>query len=158
MRASLPSRLFSLSGRLNVPEAFVLQMLLAWLGALLIYALSQGVDWRREIELRLATDALVGVGTLLLLTKRLHDHGWSGWWALLGLPLIPLAAYQSWRVTMLNPEVLTGNDPWWQMPATLLSIPLIVAIMGVFFVPGSSRDNRFGPSPRSAPSEPAHSS
>jgi uncharacterized membrane protein YhaH (DUF805 family) len=95
---------------------------------------------------------------LFLLTKRLHDHGWSGWWALVGLPVIPLTAYRSWRVTMLNPDVLTGQDPWWYMPATLLSLPLIIATLGVFFIPGSSRDNRYGPSPRGAPSERAPSS
>ena len=113
---------------------------------------------RREIEIRLAIEALVAVGTLFLLTKRFHDRGWSGWWALVGLPAIPLNAYRSWSVTTLNPDVLTGYDPWWYMPATLLSLPLIMATLGVFFIPGSSRDNRYGPSPRGAPSERAPSS
>ncbi|HEY6814296.1 MAG TPA: DUF805 domain-containing protein [Croceibacterium sp.] len=150
MLASLPARLFSLSGRLNVPEAFLLQMLVTGLGSALVFALSQGVDFRREVEVRLAIDALVGLGMFFLLTKRLHDHGWSGWWALLGLPLIPLDAYKSWRVTLLNPEVLTGQNPSWYMPATLLSMPLIVALLGVFLIPGGSQENRYGPSPRRA--------
>jgi uncharacterized membrane protein YhaH (DUF805 family) len=158
MRLSLRSRLFSLGGRLNVPEAFVLQMLFAGLETILTATLSQSTDWRREIELRLAIEALGGFAFLLLLTKRLHDHGWSGWWALVCLPLIPLGAYKSWRVTLLNPEVLTGHDLWWYTPASLLAVPFIIAALGVFFVPGSSRDNRFGPSPRRAPNEPAHSS
>ena len=154
MGPSLPARLFSLSGRLNVPEAFVLQLLVPGLGTVLIYALSDGADWQRGIEIRLAIDVLGGLGMLLLLTKRLHDHGWSGWWALFGLPTIPLNAYRSWQVTVLNPDVLTGHTPWWYMPATLLSMPLVIVILGVFFIPGSSQVNRYGPSPRRAPSEP----
>ena len=157
MSPSLASRLFSSSGRLTVPEAFVLQMLSGGLGSVLIHALSQGTDWQREIEIALVIDALGGFGLLFLLTKRLHDHGCSGWWALLGLPLIPLGAYRSWRVTLLNPEVLTGSEPWWYMPASLLAVPIVIATMGVFFIPGSSRDNRYGPSPRGEPNEPAHS-
>ena len=112
MQARLLSRLFSLSGRLNVPEAFALQLLLSGLGYTVIYVLSQGADWRRETEIRLIAEALCGLGLLFLVTKRLHDHGWSGWWAMLGLPVIPLGANRSWRVTLLNPDVLTGNDPW----------------------------------------------
>jgi uncharacterized membrane protein YhaH (DUF805 family) len=156
MRPDLLSRLFSLSGRLNVPEAFILQMLLGWLGYLLVWALTRDAGWQREIEMRMAGEAAVGLGTLFLLTKRLHDHGWSGWWALLSLPLIPLGVYRSWRVTALNPEVLTGHDPWWYVPASVVSVPILVVVLGVFFIPGSSNDNRFGPSPRRARDESVH--
>jgi Predicted membrane protein len=154
VRADLPARLFSLSGRLNVPEAFVLHLMLSALGAVLVWAATRDAGWQHEIWGKLVVQAIVALGGLVLLTKRLHDHGWSGWWALLGLPLIPLGLYRSWRVTLRNPDVLTGSpDPWWYLPAQLLSLPLIVLMLGVFFIPGSAQENRYGPSPRGSRDE-----
>src|SRR5690606_17703068 len=68
VRADLPARLFSLSGRLNVPEAFVLHLMLSALGAVLVWAATRDAGWQHEIWAELVVQAIVALGGLVLLT------------------------------------------------------------------------------------------
>ncbi len=87
--------------------------------------------------------AILMVGRLWLEMKRLHDLGWSGWWALVA-PVL-------WIASEAIPAV---HDMAPALPATLI----LAWFLFLALLPGNVGNNRFGPPPTSgfrliAPSE-----
>jgi uncharacterized membrane protein YhaH (DUF805 family) len=86
-----------------------------------------------------------------LSVRRLHDGGWSGWWALLALPGMAAGVWQDLQLLRNGPSILFAGTPLWeQLPLAALSLALLVMLLW--------RDdpdpNRYGPNPRYDPPEP----
>lgn len=153
---NLCARVFAFQGRLRAGEFFVLLLLIPTFVSLLAAPFKTGVDWQSDAMVGLTVGVCSSLIALLLFTKRLHDHDMSGWWALLGLPVVALQAYDRWRHTILNPDLFNYITPWWHVLAMLYAWFVVIAFMTIGFVPGKDADNRFGPSPRrKGESEPA---
>ena len=99
---------------------------------------------------------IIGGGILALLfasavTRRLHDVGLRGWWA-----LIPAALYTASGFVMLNWFAVGAGQQVEPSPlfmigwlATMLYNISVLALIAVLCIPGKKVENRFGP-----PSDP----
>lgn len=140
-------RIADYRGRSRRTELVALYVASMALNALLLLLL--GGPWLVPWEEK-AANAAVGAALLAptapLLVRRLHDTGWSGWWAMLGLPF---AVYELWRdaVVLSDPSGLTvpPEAPWWVAgPGLVVLIVLIVLLLGE----GEPGPNAYGPDPR----------
>ena len=80
-----------------------------------------------------------------LLVRRLHDQGKRGWWALLGLPALALAALEQWARLRKDYQPLAIEEPVFVGP---LAAAGVVALFILAVWPGEEGPNRFGPDPR----------
>ena len=90
-----------------------------------------------EVREGITLDKIVSVLLLLpffaVVVRRLHDHGMSGWWSLLSLPLLYLLA-----VFLYSPE---AEIPNWQLAVGTASfLPLLFWVVKK----GMCGQNRFG--------------
>jgi len=112
-----------------------------------VEAASRLLPWDAAVIGRLCAQSFLCLPIFALFARRLHDHNWSGWWALMLPPLVAFNAYRTVQVTfaLLDPN-------WPNMPdagawASLLA-PVVILSMVIMFLPGTIGANRFGPDPR----------
>lgn len=148
--AEVMRRSLSPNGRLTRTEFFAISAVLQVVVAIPAMALHAALEWRASLIVDLTSSALSGVALIYVLGRRLHDVGWSAWWAALLVPVIPISIYDHWRVTLLNPDVLSGKPEPLHFYGQLVAIPLVVAFLVVWLWPGSEGPNRFGRDPRNA--------
>jgi uncharacterized membrane protein YhaH (DUF805 family) len=79
---------------------------------------------------------IIYIPLIALFTRRLHDHGRSGWWTLL------LVAELGWQFLATAPA--QNFLPISLMAAMLLSL----ALLALWFWPGTDGANIYGPDPR----------
>ena len=115
----------------------VVSRMLLWVGPILSFS-------RQAILLLLFLPSLILLLSLLYATiRRLHDRGWSGWWALSVIALVGSGISLSLGQPSAGHEVL---NPALQA-IFLLSFTLSLPACVVFFLPGVGGFNRYGEPP-----------
>lgn len=116
----------------------LLNVLINWAG------LIAGLHYHQWVSLAF-TLALLCPWTALAV-RRLHDVGWSGWWLLLGLPVLALNLWDDWR-RVGDPFALSVQSSipiFVEIPMALALLALIVLL----FWEDEEGANRYGPNPR----------
>jgi len=123
---------------------FVLIMAIGWLGFFTVLEVS---IWGQRALL-----VLTACPILALIVRRLHDTGRSGWWALVGLPLLGFELWEAY-VRYLDPLALSPIDSL-PLGARLALALSWVALFILLFWDDEEADNRYGPNPRYATPAP----
>jgi uncharacterized membrane protein YhaH (DUF805 family) len=125
---------FSFHGRLARLPFFVRDIYLGIVGGLLFFAsiplFSNGssVLWWAAVVVLVVATVVLGVGSVSLIVRRLHDLGLSGYHAVwVG------AAELGWMVLSYGPNY-----------ALLLGLPLLAISLWLLLYPGNAGANRFG--------------
>lgn len=96
----------------------------------------------------LLLDILISIPMFALFARRLHDQNLSGWWALMLPVVISHNIAKSFRFT----RMMSSPDPFsidTQLGIfTWVSIACALAVLSLFFLPGTVGANRFGEDPR----------
>ena len=141
------------SGRSSRGELFYFGLLMVVLGIPAIAAdllVRGGGNW-----VVLGTTILLLCPLLAMLVRRLHDVGWSGWWALFLLPALGLGIWNRLQ-QLLRP--LVYPPPKLPLPHSveLLLGGLALAVVILLLWEPDPETNRYGPNPRRGPiGEPA---
>jgi len=137
----------SFRGRARIVDLIYFSLAIGVISLMVKFPL-QALPWDWKWFARAAVDIVIFVPCLALFSRRLHDQGLSGWWALLLLPNLPMNLYQSYRAVfaVINPAWLFQPDPLdsWR----LLLIPVGLVVLVLFLRPGTRGPNRYGPDPR----------
>jgi uncharacterized membrane protein YhaH (DUF805 family) len=133
------------SGRSRRTELLYYFIACALIGAVFHFAMSMTVSFDMAVRLGNALSLLFMVPVFALFVRRLHDQGRSGWWGLLQ-PLMLLLS-----VPRLIAELrgdLAAIIAQRFTPIGILSGIVGLAILILYFLPGSDGANRYGPDPR----------
>ena len=130
-------------GRATRTEVAAFYLLLMIVGLLL--GLASPDDYRTEQTVNAVFAALVLCPTLALFVRRLHDQGRSGWWLVLGLPVLVMAAIDQWRRVTLGMATI-GMD--WPLHLTILGFVSAIVLLLLLVPDDEKGPNRYGPNPR----------
>ena len=93
-------------------------------------------------EIGVLATGIVGLATFvpftMLLIRRFHDIGWSGWWA--SYPLVGFV------VTRVIPDLLPDDHPFLTF-VLFLGLGMIIFFFYLMCKKGNEGENRFGPDP-----------
>ena len=130
-------------GRSTRTEVAAFYLLLMIVGLLL--DLASGEDYRTEQTVNAVFASIVLCPTVALFVRRLHDQGRSGWWLLLGLPVLVMASIDQWRRATLGMAAI-GMD--WPLHLTILGFVSAIVVLLLLVPDDEKGPNRFGPNPR----------
>ncbi|MEO5774212.1 MAG: DUF805 domain-containing protein [Sphingomicrobium sp.] len=110
----------------------------------LIYGLAATLRWPSSVVAKEVAQLIVAIPFFALFVRRLHDHGRSGWWLAVLLPVVPFNIYETLRVNF------HAYDPAWLdvgMWKLLLLIPVLL-LFAFVLTEGDVGENLYGPDPR----------
>jgi uncharacterized membrane protein YhaH (DUF805 family) len=103
--------------------------------------------WREQRLLELALGGVQALPMMAIFIRRLHDQDRAAWWVLLMPPVLLDSLSRQWRFANYDAaRLLAAHDPlpFW------IHIPLVLAILSLYIVPGTIGPNRYGADPREA--------
>jgi uncharacterized membrane protein YhaH (DUF805 family) len=131
---ALLERYVSFDGRLARLPYFIrgiyvgIATIVVFFASLPLFAHGSRAAWWAGLALVVAAFAVIGVGTVSLIVRRLHDLGLSGYHAIwIG------AAELGWTLLSYAPDQVQ-----------LLALPLLAILVWLQFYPGNPADNRYG--------------
>jgi uncharacterized membrane protein YhaH (DUF805 family) len=134
------------SGRSRRTEVIYYWIAAAVAGAIVGIPSTAALSFGEGIIVNEVVRLLFFVPTFALFARRLHDQDRSGWWAWL-LPIsIALSIPDLLAWASADPQIIMADHgPRW---LTWIGVPVGLAILVLFFLPGSEGPNRFGDDPR----------
>ena len=134
---SLLERYASFRGRLARLPYFIrgiqvgIAAIVVFFASIPLFAQGSRALWWAGLALVVAAIACIGVGTLSLIVRRLHDLGLSGYHA-----IWVAAAELGWSLLSYAPGTVQ-----------FVALPLLGILLWLQFYPGNAGDNRFGSAP-----------
>jgi len=113
----------------------------------ILFGIFSPFDFRGEWVAGQIVQFLFLCPTLALSVRRFHDHGRSGWWLLVALPVLGANLWKSyWTVFSMDRFAGLYHDlPWLAEGAALLCV---LTYLGLLFWEDEEGTNRYGPNPR----------
>ncbi len=137
---------FDFRGRSTRSELFIFMFVPQFLVGLplLLFTMLIDLDFDTSRHLSDVTKLVLFIPMIGLFVRRLHDQDRSGWWALLWVVILALAAVTPGGSPSI-PGIAKLDAPWWLSAALVGGI---VALWVFSLWPPTSGINRYGPDPR----------